>query len=747
MRRNLLLLLICPALAAPLAAQTQLCFQNPSLEGTSQPHVVPAPWQNCYGSPDTQPGQWGITQPASNGNTYVSFLQSGWSSNGYTEGMTQILSSPMTAGTPYSFQVDLAHTNIYNTASPNGCYSSLAVWGGMSPCAQTQLLWTSGSFMHTNWQTYTVSFTPTGNWSYISFCPYYITTCGSTGFDYINCMLDNLTCVSPSSNVTGTNAMCSTTCDGTATCTPSNGTPPYTFLWTPGNLTTQTITGLCPGTYSCVCSDANGVTTSGSYTVNAPSALSAAPASTNILCNGQCNGTATVTVSGGTAPYTYTWSVGNQSTTSISNLCQGSYSVTVTDTNGCTLQQTFTITEPPGITANATSTATTCGNNNGTASVTASGGTGTLTYAWSPSGGNNSTASNLAAGSYTVLVTDANGCTQTATVNVAPSSAPTVTLQGQTNLTCATGTNGDATVTVNGGASPYTYAWSPSGGTAATATGLGVGTYTCTITDAAGCTITQTVTITAPPPITASSSTTFASCQNNDGTATATANGGTGTLTYLWSPSGGTSANATGLSVGTYTCTITDANGCTQTTTCTVVFSNPPVANAGPDVTIQGGSSTGIAATGGGTYSWSPSTGLSCTTCANPNANPFETTEYCVTVTDQNGCTATDCMTITVDVPCPTNGDFSAPNAFSPNDDGHNDVFTIQGWKPCMTDFKMIIYDRWGEKVFESTDITLGWDGTYKGKQLDAGVFLYYVTAKLPNGALATKKGNISLVR
>ena len=151
-------------------AQQTMCFTNPSLEGPSAAGVVPAPWTACYGSPDTQPGQWGITQLPSNGNSYVSFLQSGWSANGYTEGMTQQLTPCMTAGVTYTFNVDLAHTNIYNTAQPNGCYSSLAVWGGNSPCAQTQLLWSSGSFMTTNWTTYTVTFTPTGNWCYISFC-------------------------------------------------------------------------------------------------------------------------------------------------------------------------------------------------------------------------------------------------------------------------------------------------------------------------------------------------------------------------------------------------------------------------------------------------------------------------------------------------------------------------------------------------------------------------------------------------
>ena len=273
-----------------------------------------------------------------------------------------------------------------------------------------------------------------------------------------------------------------------------------------------------------------------------------------------------------------------------------------------------------------------------------------------------------------------------------------VTLQSQVNLTCSNATNGTATVNASGGTAPYNYVWTPSGGNGATANGLASGTYTCTITDAAGCTTTQVVTITAPPPITAAATFTPASCGNTDGTATATASGGTGTLTYNWTPAGGTNATATGLAVGSYTCTITDANGCTQTSSTTIVFANGPTATVSPDITITGGNSTTIAATGGGTYSWSPTWALSCSTCANPVANPTSTTLYCVTVTDQGGCTDVACMTVYVDVPCPTNSNFSMPNAFSPNGDGHNDVFSVLGWKPCLTDFKISIFDRWGEK-------------------------------------------------
>jgi len=158
MKNYLVFLLIF--ITSVATAQQQICYQNPSMEGTSAPHVVPAPWQTCYGTPDTQPGQWGITLPASNGNTYVSFLHSGWSPNGYNEGMTQLLNPPMVAGQSYTLTVDLAHSDIYNTAMPYGCYSTLGLYGGMTSCTQAETLWVSGAFYHTNWQTYTITLYP-----------------------------------------------------------------------------------------------------------------------------------------------------------------------------------------------------------------------------------------------------------------------------------------------------------------------------------------------------------------------------------------------------------------------------------------------------------------------------------------------------------------------------------------------------------------------------------------------------------
>lgn len=170
----------------------QLNFQNPSFEGTSQPHVVPAPWDICFGSPDTQPGQWGFTQPASQGSTYISMLQGG-TQNSYNEGASQQITPCMQAGTTYTFDIDIAFSSVYNTAEPGNCYGSMEILGGNSVCGTNEILWQSGSFMNTNWQTTTVTFTPTSNWCYITFHPYWISDCNG----YVNCSLDNISPIVP----------------------------------------------------------------------------------------------------------------------------------------------------------------------------------------------------------------------------------------------------------------------------------------------------------------------------------------------------------------------------------------------------------------------------------------------------------------------------------------------------------------------------------------------------------------------
>ena len=287
------------------------------------------------------------------------------------------------------------------------------------------------------------------------------------------------------------------------------------------------------------------------------------------------------------------------------------------------------------------------GGSTGAASVTPSGGISPYTYVWSPSGGTAVVATGLAAGAYMVTVTDNIGCTATKNFSITQPTVLSATAS-KTDVSCNGGSNGTATVAVTGGTPGYTYSWSPSGGTAATATGLAAGTYTCTITDANNCQITRNVTVNQPVALVAASSKTDVSCSGgSNGTATVVVTGGTPGYTYSWSPSGGTAATASGLAVGVYTCTITDANSCQTTRSVTI---NQPVAlNATTyktDVSCNGGSNgtasvTVSGGTAGYTYSWSPSGGTAAT------ATGLAAGTYFVTVTDASFCQTVGVVTVT----------------------------------------------------------------------------------------------------
>ncbi|MBN8861270.1 MAG: SprB repeat-containing protein, partial [Sphingobacteriales bacterium] len=227
----------------------------------------------------------------------------------------------------------------------------------------------------------------------------------------------------------------------------------------------------------------------------------------NVSCSGGSNGSATVSASGGAAPYTYSWAPSGGTAATATGLAAGSYTVTITDNIGCTKTQTVNITQPAAITSSIVSqTNIACnGGSTGAATITASGGTGTLTYNWTPgnpTGDGTASVSGLPAGTWTCTITDANSCTKTQSVTITQPSVITSSVSSQTNVSCNGGSNGSATITASGGTGPYIYSWAPSGGTAATATGLAAGPYTVTITDANACTKTQSVTITQPAVIT-----------------------------------------------------------------------------------------------------------------------------------------------------------------------------------------------------------------------------------------------------
>jgi len=358
-----------------------------------------------------------------------------------------------------------------------------------------------------------------------------------------------------------------------------------------------------------------------------------------------------VNVTGGTGSYTYLWAPSGGTAATASGLAAGTYTVTVTDANQCQTTQSFTITGPASALA-ASITAQTnvlCnGSATGSATVTASGGAPGYTYSWNTTPvQTTATASGLAAGVYTVTVTDANNITTTADVTIIQPAALAATSGGQTNVSAFGASNGSATVNVTGGTGSYTYLWAPSGGTAATASGLAAGTYTVTVTDANQCQTTQSFTITGP----ASALTAAITAQTNvlcngsaTGSATVTASGGAGGYTYSWNTTPvQTTATASGLAAGVYTVTVTDANNIITTAQATITqpAALSATTTAQPSLSCSGtasGSATVVASGGTGTYTYSWNTSPVQTTAT---ATGLPAGSYTVTVTDASGCSTT----------------------------------------------------------------------------------------------------------
>lgn len=376
--------------------------------------------------------------------------------------------------------------------------------------------------------------------------------------------------------------------------------------------------------------------------------IAASTTVTNANCTA-ANGSATVTATGGTAPYTYMWdtAAAGQMTATANNLVAGTYNVTVTDDNGCTGTTVATVGSSVAIlSTNSSSTDAGCGLSDGTATVSVSGGTTPYSYMWdgAAAGQMTATANNLPAGSYNVTIEDANGCSVARTIAVDNPNAPTASSAVTSNyngvdVSCFNAADGDALASASGGTTPYTYEWSD-GQVTAIATGLAGGTYTVSVTDAANCVATSTVVLTEPTAVTATiASSMDAACFGDDGMATAAGTGGTGAYTYLWMGAGQGTASAQ-LPADTHTVMITDANGCSDMDS--VIITEPTALSA---TATDNGNGTATAAATGGTapyvYIWDNGQN---TATANFTSNGT----YSVTATDNNGCTFVTSVNVTI---------------------------------------------------------------------------------------------------
>ena len=440
--------------------------------------------------------------------------------------------------------------------------------------------------------------------------------------------------------------VCNGESNGTATVTVTGGNLPYSYSWDNGE-TTATANNLSGGLHVVDITDNKGCTTSATANITEPGVLTATAAQDNpVACNGESNGTATVTVAGGNLPYSYSWDDG-ETTATAGNLSAGLHVVDITDNKGCTTSATVNITEPAVLAATAAQdNPVVCnGESNGSATVTVTGGNLPYSYSWDD-GETTATANNLSAGLHVVDITDNKGCTTSASVTITEPDVLAATAAQDNPVVCNGESNGIATVTVTGGNLPYSYSWDD-GETTATASNLSAGLHVVDITDNKGCTTSASVSIDEPDVLTATAveDNPVACNGESNGTATVTAADGNGGYSYLWDDTE-TTATATALNAGTHTVTVTDSKGCSVIASVTITEPDVLTATAVEDIPVEcsgdsNGGATVTAEGGNGGYSYDWDNGETTATATALNAGP-----HTVTVTDSKGCSFVASITI-----------------------------------------------------------------------------------------------------
>ena len=452
--------------------------------------------------------------------------------------------------------------------------------------------------------------------------------------------------------------------DGAVYITVTNGTTPYSYHWEgPFSYTSsnEDITGLEAGDYYITVDDKNHCKKYDTVTVNsdAPIIVSVDDVH-NVSCNGNNDGSIQISVSGGTPGYTYDWSNPNGYSShneDIALLYANSYSIRITDHDGCKKTLTIDVTEPEEIeiTIDSIKNISCSGKTDGAIYITASKGTPGYVYKWSGPDNYSSTNSDISGlkdGIYYLTVTDTNNCEKYDTVTITDPSPIIITIDQTTPVNCYGGSNGAISTTTTGGTTPYTYSWSGPNGYSATTddiSGLKAGDYTINVSDSNNCNTSSVVTITQPDSINIHFTITNPSCHNDcDGEVTASVLGGTASYSYLWS-TGTTDSTDKNLCAGNDTITITDAHACHKTAIATLINPDGVIATfISKKDPLCYGDSTGSATltTSGGTpgytYHW---TNTNVTSDSVNNSLP--TGSYTVTVVDSRNCQDTANFSLT----------------------------------------------------------------------------------------------------
>jgi gliding motility-associated-like protein len=643
--------------------------------------------------------------------------------------------------------------------------------------------------------------------------------------DLNNCSLTKtLTIAQPSNSLTATIASNSILCygysTGSATATVNGGTLPYLNSWLPFGGTNNFATSLISGTYTFQITDLNNCTLSPTVIISEPSnSLTASITSNSILCFGNATGSASVSANGGTSPFTYTWLPSGGTGTVTNNRIAGNYWVQIKDNNNCPIipSPTVFISQPLfPLSSSVISNSILCyGNTTGTAAVNLIGGTGPYTYTWLPNSVNTFSANNLAAGNYSIQMSDANNCKLTASVSINGPNLLTSTVNSQGLCLNKTTT---LIALVNGGTLPYSYFWNTVAGNYSAAVNSTVTvTYTLNVIDANGCSAPiDTATAYLPIPISLIISPIQTICPTSSAQLSVNASGGLSNYTYKWLPGNwqGPSLGVTILNLTIYTVTVWD--GCVAPKTATTSVSLYPIGSPSiipssyygcaphcvefinpalnstlaiqktswsfGDIITSGIITPTICFDKDGFYNVTNSytTQQGCfnkaemngqisvlkTPIANfelekteinyltptmkfnnqsinsnfyiwnfadrdqsyethPSYNFDEPGFYKITLIAKNSNCSDTIFKLVESKPVFS---FYAPNTFSPNDDDKNDIFLPvgEGWKK--NTYNLMVFDRWGNKIFDSGEDYVGWDGKNNSKYMGAGVYIWKVS-------------------
>jgi len=535
----------------------------------------------------------------------------------------------------------------------------------------------------------------------------------------------------------------------------NGGNKPYLYRWSHTPKDTSYLKNLQKGSYRVQITDSNNCTIDTNITIIEPPLLSVLLQDIvdTVYCDEICRGKALAVASGGTPPYSYNWITGD-TTALLDSLCAGKYTLWLKDSRGCRDTIIFVVSDTSSMEVRDTAKPATCYDAcDGWVQIIIVQAVMPCKITWK-TGQTSDFVDSLCRGYYDVSVIDDQHCTRRVFPNV--DAPPPILVDSSVIIHpyCKKEDGGFIWVSIAGGTPPYTYFWdgSPKSGTDSLSGLTETRGYVLRVVDANDCKMDTTLYLLDFDTLAIKYQTKNIPCYDVcNGSVAISVSGGVVPYTYLWTDGNGY-PSLSDLCEGEYEITVYDSNQCFTTAIIPVIVDTtlfPANVRAWSDLaSIYRGQSTTIYGSDYGNefdYSWSPPDYLNTTKGTKAITTPLNTIIYTYKTADTNGCEAIDTVMIIVnDVICEDPYVF-VPNAFTPNGDGKNDILYVRGDVLEKIDFA--IYDRWGEKLFETKDKNIGWDGTFRGRPCDPGVYVYYLDATCIGGARYLHKGNVTLIR